>query len=163
MKNLLRTLSFCLAALTLVLCLIACGGGKSGGDLYFETKDGVKITLGAPSDAIMEKLGAHTSVNSSESCGGFTGKDYVYTYQGFRVSTTPAKSGQIVCKVELIDDSVKTPQGLYIGMSRTDAQTAMKGMTAETVGENLVYTAGNVKLQVVFRNDTVTGILYVTA
>ena len=101
--------------------------------------------------------------HESASCGGFEGKDYVYTYQGFRVSTTPAKDGQIVCKIELTDDSVKTPEGLYIGMSRTDAEVTMKGFTAESVGGNLVYTAGSVKLQVVFRDDAVSGIIYAAA
>ena len=102
-------------------------------------------------------------MNSSDSCGGFSGKDYLYTYQGFRMSTTPAKDGQIICKVELTDDSVKTPEGLFIGMSRADAEAAMKGFKAEKVGDNLVYTSGSVKLQVVFRDGAVTGIIYVAA
>ena len=63
--------------------------------------------------------------------------------------------------MELIDDSVKTPEGLYIGMAREDVESAMKGHTAENVGDNLVYTAGATKLQVVFRDGTVSGILYV--
>ena len=79
------------------------------------------------------------------------------------MSTTPAKDGQIICKVELTDDSVKTPQGLYFGLSRADAEAAMKGFTAEKVGDNLVYTSGSVKLQVVFRDGAVTGIIYVAA
>ena len=39
----------------------------------------------------------------------------------------------------------------------------MKGFTSEKVGDNLVYTSGSVKLQVVFRNDAVSGIVYVAA
>ena len=48
-------------------------------------------------------------------------------------------------------------------MSRADAEAAMKGFTAEKVGDNLVYTDGNAKLQVVFRDGAVTGIIYVAA
>lgn len=162
MKNTInRTLALLLATLTLVLCLAACGGGKASTDFSFKTADGVSIVIGAEADAIIEKLGNWVSQNSSASCGGFQGNDYIYTYHGFRVSTTPAKNGQIICKVELIDDSFKTPEGLYIGMSRTDAEAAMKGFTAESVGGNLVYTAGDTKLQVVFRDDAVSGIVYV--
>ncbi len=157
--TILRTLACLLAALTLTLCFAACGG-SSGGDLYFETK-GVKVAIGADADAAISKLGTPVSETSSASCGGFEGLDYVYTYTGYRVSTTPAKDGQIICKVELTDDSVKTPEGLYIGMTRADAETAMSGKTAESVGDNLVYTAGDVKLQVVFRDGTVSGIVYV--
>ena len=164
MKNtaILRALALILAALTLTLCFAACSGGSSSeSKLSFRTPDGVDVVIGANADTTVEQLGSWVSQNSSNSCGGFEGRDYIYTYKGFRVSTTPAKDGQIVCKIELTDDSVKTPQGLYIGMSRADAETAMKDFTAETVADNLVYTADGVKLQVVFRGDSVSGIVYV--
>ena len=163
MKATLRILSITLAALTLILCLASCGGKQNGSPLVFTTPAGVTVTVGAASDPIVEQLGAWATMNSTASCGGFQGKDYIYSYQGYRVSTTPAKDGQIICKVELTDDSVKTPEGLYIGMSRADAEAAMKGFTAEKVGDNLSYTSGGVKLQVIFRDGAVTGIIYVAA
>ncbi len=161
MKNttILRTLACLLAALTLTLCLVACGGSDSS--LHFTTANGKTVAIGADADKTVESLGDWMSQNSSDSCGGFLGKDYIYTYKGFRVSTTPSEKGQIVCKIELTDDSVKTPQGLYIGMSRADAEATMKGFEAESVGDNLVYTEGDVKLQVIFRDGSVSGIVYV--
>ena len=162
MKTTLRILCLTLALLALTLCFAACGDkGGSDSDLVFVTPNGVTLTIGGPAADAVTTLGDWVSMNSSDSCGGFSGKDYLYTYHGFRMSTTPAKDGQIICKVELTDDSVKTPEGLYIGMTRADAETAMKGHTAESVGDNLVYTAGDVKLQVVFRDGTVSGIVYV--
>ena len=155
----LRILAALMAVLSLTFCFIACDGGSEA-DLYFSA-NGVKVAIGDAADGVIAKLGTPASESSSASCGGFEGLDYVYTYSGYRVSTTPAKDGQIICKVELIDDSVKTPEGLYIGMSRTDAESAMAGKTAETVGDNLVYTAGGVKLQVIFRDGSVAGIVYV--
>lgn len=160
MKNVYRIVSLTLAALALTLCLVACGGGSSSKELVFKAK-GVDIVIGAPADNVVKGLGDWSQMNSSDSCGGFAGKDYIYTYGGFRVSTTPAKDGNIVCKVELTDDSVKTPEGLYIGMARTDAEAAMKGFSSEAVGDNLVYTAEGVKLQVIFRDGAVSGIIYV--
>jgi hypothetical protein len=154
----LRVLACVLAVLSLTICFVACDkGGDSA--LYFSA-GGEKIAIGA-SDDVLDKLGTPLSETSSESCGGFDGKDYVYTYKGYRVSTTPAKNGQIICKVELTDDSVKTPEGVYIGMSRAEAETAMKAYTAESVGDNLVYAADGVKLQVVFRDGFVSGLIYV--
>ena len=161
MKNsVLRILSLLLAVLTLAVCAVACSG-SSESKLYFQNADGVKISIGSDADSTVEQLGKWMSQNSSASCGGFAGMDYIYSYSGYRVSTTPAEDGQIICKVELTDDSVKTPQGLYIGMSRADAEAAMSGFTVETVGSNLVYTDGGVKLQVVFRDDCIAGITYV--
>ena len=164
MKTTLRILALTLVLVALTLCFAACGD-KGGSDtkLVFVTSNNVTLAVGAPADKAVTTLGDWISMNSSDSCGGFQGKDYLYTYHGFRMSTTPAKDGQIICKIELTDDSVKTPQGLYIGMSRADAEAAMKGFTAEAVGDNLVYTSGSTKLQVVFRDGSVTGIIYVAA
>ena len=164
MKTTLRILSVAFAVLMLALTFVACSSkGNSGSDLVFTSPNGVTVAVGAPADKAVTTLGDWITMNSSDSCGGFQGKDYVYTYHGFRMSTTPAKDGQIICKIELTDDSVKTPQGLYIGMSRADAEKAMKDFTAETVGDNLVYTSGSTKLQVVFRDGAVSGIIYVAA
>ena len=162
MKTTLRILSVTFALLLLALCFVACDKGSASG-LAFKTADGVTVTIGTDAEPILAQLGDAVSVNSSESCGGFAGKDYVYTFKGFRVSTTPAEKYQMICKVEVIDDSVKTPEGLYIGMSRTDAEAAMSAFTSESVGGNLVYASGSTKLQVVFRDDCVSGIIYVAA
>lgn len=161
MKTTLRILSVILAAMTLCLCVASCSGGGASSKLAFKSPNGTTVTIGADADPIIDALGSYVTSNNSPSCGGFQGNDYVYTYNGFRVSTTPAKNGQIVCKVELTDDSVKTPEGLYIGMSRADVEKAMKAFTAESVGDNLVYTDGGVKLQVILRSGSVSGIVYV--
>ena len=161
MKITFRILSVLLAVLLLSLCLAACGSKGASSELVFKTAAGVAVAVGAEADPIIEQLGTPGMVNSSESCGGFAGKDYVYTYMGFRVSTTPAENGQIICKVELTDDSVRTPEGLYIGMSRADAEAAMKGYSVETVGVNLSYSTETVMLNVTFRDDCVSGIIYV--
>ena len=119
------------------------------------------VTIGAEADPIIAQLGTPGMVNSSDSCGGFVGKDYVYTFMGFRVSTTPADGYQMICKVELTDDSVRTPEGLYIGMSRADAEAAMEGYNAVAVGVNLSYSTETVMLNVSFRDGYVSGIIYV--
>ena len=160
MKTTIRTLALLLAALTLTLCFAACGSSSKG--LVFTVND-VDLVVGEPSANVLDKLGKWISMNSSDSCGGFSGKDYIYSYSGYRVSTTPAKNGDIICKIELTDDSVKTPEGLYIGMARADAEAAMKGFNSVAVGDNLVYTADSVKLQVVFRDGVITGLMYVAA
>ena len=157
-----RIIALLICAVFMLGAFAACGG-KGGTSLEFKTPGDVTITMGADADDVVALLGNWISLNSSDSCGGFSGKDYLYTYHGFRMSTTPAKDGQIICKVELTDDSVKTPEGLYIGMSRADAEAAMKGYKAESVGDNLVYTSGATKLQVIFRDGSVTGIIYVAA
>ena len=161
MKSALRIFSVILALLMLSVSLIACNGGGASKELVFKTTDGVAVAIGAEADPIISQLGTPGMVNSSDSCGGFVGKDYVYTYMGFSVSTTPADGYQMICKVELTDDSVKTPEGLYIGMSRADVEAAMEGYSVETVGVNLSYSTETVMLNVTFRDGYVSGIIYV--
>ena len=106
MKTTLRILSLTLALLALTLCFAACGDkGGSDSKLVFVTPNNVTLAVGAPAADAVTTLGDWVSMNSSDSCGGFSGKDYLYTYHGFRMSTTPAKDGQIICKVELTDDA----------------------------------------------------------
>ena len=156
----LRVLAAILAVLTLTVCFAACNT-SSEVDYYFQTEGGVKIAIGADEADFLDKLGKPLSENSSASCGGFEGKDYVYSFKGFRVSTTPAEDGQVVSKIELTDDSVKTPEGLDVGMSREDAEAAMKGKNSDSTGGNLIYSSENTKLQVIIRDDSVAGIVYV--
>ncbi len=62
-----HTLALVVAALTLLSCLTACGGSASG--FTFKNNDGVEIAIGASADEVIDKLGAHQSMNESASCG----------------------------------------------------------------------------------------------
>ncbi len=159
-KNTIRALAIVLATLTLALCLAACGSSSSG--FVFKNASGVEIAIGASAKDVIAKLGTPISKNESPSCGGIPGNDCLYTFQGYRVKTTPSNDGDIICQIELTDDSLKTPEGLYIGMSAEDAKAAMSGKGAsETVGSNLIYTSGDMKLQIICSGGSVTGISYV--
>ncbi len=159
MNKTFRILAVLLAALTLTLCLASCGGGNKNSDSYiFKAPNGVKIAIGARHDDVIPKLGDYNSVNISDSCGGFSGKDRIYYYNGFRVYTTPSAKGDIVNKIELTDDSVSTPEGLTIGSTKDQVTKAMGAGTA--VGSNLSYEQGDMKLVFIFRDGTVTNIQY---
>lgn len=159
MNKTLRLSAVLLTALTLILCLAACGGNTTSDSFTFEAPNGTKIAIGALHDDVIPKLGDYNSVNITDSCGGFEGKDRIYYYNGFRVYTTPAKKGEVVNKIELTDDSVSTPQGLTIGSTKDAVVKAMGEGTA--VGDNLTYEKGSMKLQFIFRDGTVTNIQYV--
>ncbi len=157
-----RTLALLCALAMLALTLAACGGASGG---YTFTGNGASIAIGDKADDAIAALGNAISQNESPSCGGIPGNDCVYTYRGFRVKTTPADGGyNVVCQIELTDDSVKTPEGVYIGMSAEDAKAAMSGKgTPEMVGETMVFAKGNMKLQIICRGGSVTGVLYIAA
>ncbi len=162
-----RILALSLAALMLILCLTACNttdSNGSDGSGYTFVSGNAEIAIGQSAEDAIQKLGAYRSVNESASCGGIPGVDRVYTYAGFRVKTTPAEGGDIVCQIVLSDDSRKTPEGVYIGMPAADAKSLMSRTgNPETVGENLVYKSGDMKLQILIRDGYVVGIQYTTA
>ncbi len=160
MNKTLRILAVLLTALTLILCFASCGGGnESSADGYtFKSPNGVTIAIDARHDDIIPKLGAYNSVNITDACGGFSGKDRIYYYNGFRVYTTPSAKGDVVNMIELTDDSVSTPEGLTIGSTKDAVIKTMGNGTA--VGSNLSYEKGNTKLVFIFRDDTVTNIQY---
>lgn len=159
MNKISRLSAVLLAVLTLILCLASCGGKNSSDSFAFKAPNGTEIAIGARHDNVIPKLGDYNSVNITDSCGGFSGKDRIYYYDGFRVYTTPDKKGEVVNKIELTDDSVSTPQGLTIGSTKDQVIKAMGEGTA--VGDNLTYEKGNMKLQFIFRDGTVTNIQYV--
>lgn len=160
---LLATLLLLALTLTLALSLISCAGSPEE-TFVFTAPGGVDVSIGS-GDTVIEELGAYVSLNESASCGGIPGKDRVYTYEGFRVKTTPAAGGgNEVCQIELTDDSLQTPEGLYIGMSVEEAKAAMSGHgTYAASGAGFSYTKGNCKLQISVRGDVVSGIAYLTA
>jgi hypothetical protein len=162
-KNLIRAtarVTACvLVALTLLTCAVACGGGKKAG-YVFKAGD-VTVAVNTPAEDTISKLGTPKNYGESPSCGEFDGTDKVYTYAGFRVYTEPGKSADVINKIELTDDSVKTPEGVYVGMSTEDAKAAMKSATPTERGESLVYAADGVELNFICRDGYVTSIQYI--
>lgn len=163
-KNLIRAVArvatSVLVALTLLACAVSCGGGSGASGYVFKSGD-VTVAVNTPAEATISKLGEYKSYGESPSCGEFDGTDKVYTYAGFRVYTEPGKSADVINKIELIDDSVKTPEGVYVGMSAEDAKTAMKSAALTERGESLVYAADGMELSFVCRDGYVASIQYI--
>ena len=160
MNKKIRIMALLLAMLTLTLCLVACGGSKGADTYIFKAPNGAEVAIGARHDDVIPKLGTYQSYNSTDSCGGFSGKDLIYYYNGFRVYTTPSAKGDVVNMIELTSDAVSTPEGVTIGSTKDAVIAAMGKGTA--VGDNLSYDGGNMKLVFIFRDGTVTNIQYIT-
>ncbi|MBE6693953.1 MAG: hypothetical protein E7589_04245 [Ruminococcaceae bacterium] len=158
-----KTVSIFALILALALTLSAfcgCDGGNSGKKTYTFDADGIMLKIGAPA-SVVNSLGTPIAKDESASCGGIPGVDEVYVFSGFKVYTTPAKDGNVINKIEITDDSVKTPEGVAAGSTRAEVIKAMGEPTSES-GASLVYAGNGMKLTFIIRNDTVTSIQYVT-
>ncbi len=158
-RTVLKVFSLVFALLTLTLSVVACGGGNGGSGYAFKAGSAT-LQIGMSAD-VVQQLGTPQNKNVTAACGGIPGEDIVYTFNGYRVKTTPAKNGDVICMIELTSDAIKTPEGLTIGSTKAQVTSAMGG-SGNAVGSNLVYTKGDMKLQFLFSGDSVIGIQYMT-
>jgi uncharacterized lipoprotein YehR (DUF1307 family) len=123
----------------------------------FLTGNGTAISVNQDMAEILVTDGDFQSYFEAESCA-FNGLDKTYTYAGFIISTRPEEGKDLVNSILLTDDSVTTPEGIYIGSAKS-AVVAAYGQGDE-VGLSLSYVKGDCTLNFIFDGDTVLSIEY---
>ena len=154
----------------LLLSLAACGGAPVENptpsqevtytpeqNFSFQYK-GATISLHDAAEPIIAKLGEPVKYTESASCA-FEGLDKSYYYGSFYLETYPQGDKDFVSGWWFADDSVTTPEGIYIGSSKADVEKAYgtdgyNGTNAYTVNKD----AG--MLTVILENDVVSSIQY---
>ena len=128
--------------------------GGEYGDLYFEA-NGVRFGIYDETEQVLPALPAYSSTFSEQSCA-FPGADVSYSFDGFRITTNEIDGVSRITGISVKDDTVKTPQGLYIGMSEADAKAALPALFES--GWNL--EDGTALLSVIVSDGVVTRIEY---
>lgn len=128
--------------------------GGEYGELYFES-DGVRFGIYDEAEAVLSALPAYRSTFTGKSCA-FESEDVSYFYPGFTIMTNEIDGTDRITGVKLDDDTVRTPQGLYIGMSEEDAISAFPA-AAEA---DWNYADGTALLSVTILDGVVKGIVY---
>lgn len=105
------------------------GAAKAEKGYVFEA-EGVRISVDADVEPLVEKLGEPDSYFEAASCA-FEGLDKMYTYGGFRIDTYPDKEKDYVADIMVTDDSVVTLEGIRIG----DTADQMKEVYGEDCTE----------------------------
>ena len=110
---------------------------------------------------VLAALGEPISYFEAASCA-FEGMDKTYTYSGFVITTQPGEDGHdYVNFIRLTDDSVSTPEGVYIGCSADEVTAAYgEGSRSETV---ISYTKGKSAMNFILEGDKVISIEYLPA
>ena len=73
---------------------------------------------------MLNALGEPLDTMVADSCA-YQGSDYYYFYDGIEVCVNDVDGVERITGITLADDTVKTPQGLYVGMPVADALAAM--------------------------------------
>lgn len=175
-----------LTALTLALGLTACGGGETAQtppppnshapavqsnapaqsqaptapESYLFQSGDFAVSIDQDMAEVLSALGEPQSYFEAASCA-FEGLDKTYTYPGFQIITRPEGDQDYINSILLTDDSVTTPEGLYIGASKED-MTAAYG-EGEEMGSAMMYTKDNVTLSFIFQDGKVISIEYLPA
>lgn len=118
----------------------------------------VRIPMNVDSAPIVEGLGEPIEYFEAASCA-FQGLDKIYYYKGFELGTYPNGDKDYVSYVSLMDDSVATDKGIYLG-STLDEVIAAYGNEYSEEGTSYVYRLGETKLTFIMEEDTVTSITY---
>ncbi len=128
-------------------------GGEYGA-LYFES-NGVQFGIYDETEAVLTALPAYRSTFTGKSCA-FEGEDVSYFYAGFAITSNVIDGVGRITGITVSDDTVKTPQGLYIGMPEEDAAAAFPAL--RDADWNLV--DGTAMLTVVIADGAVKEIVY---
>lgn len=127
-------------------------------DAYVFQADGKSVAVNADMANVLADIGEPASYFEAESCA-FEGLDKTYTYGGFVITTRPDGDKDFVNSILLTDDSVTTPEGIYIGSAKADVLAAY-GSEGEDLGALVTYTKGDCVLNFVFTDDKVISIEY---
>ena len=128
------------------------------GKTYTFTYNGNKIAMNADAAPIVEALGEAKKYTEEESCA-FEGLDKTYYYGSFYLQTYPEGDKDYVYCLWLVDDSVETEEGIYIGASQADVEKAYG--TENFNGKNAFVVNGDgCTLTVILENGVVSSIQY---
>lgn len=128
------------------------GGGY--GELYFEA-NGMRFGIFDEAEPVLSALPAPRSTFTGETCA-FDSRDEYYRFSGFELMTNEIDGVARITAITLADDTVKTPQGLYIGMPEPDAKEAFPALSEH----DWQLTDGTAQLSVVIRDGVIASIVY---
>ncbi len=134
---------------------------KENMEYQFKSGDTV-ISMGAEAGEIVKALGNTTkAVFEQDSCA-YQGKDRVYTYQGFEMSTYPADGKEKIASIYFLDSTVSTPEGIKIGSTKKEVLEiyGTEYDQEEAKFGTFCYSSDTALLRIYTTKDVVDGIEY---
>ncbi len=150
----------------LVLSIVACSSDGSKADAdnkqlsdnYVFDYNGTVIAIDDEAKGIIEQLGEPMEYFEAPSCA-YQGMDKTYYYNGFEITTYTDEDIDYIANIVLVDDTVTTREGIYIGSSLDDIINAYGRNFEESTGL-YAYIKDGVKLQFIIKDDVVESIMY---
>ena len=126
---------------------------------YFKKGD-LMIEMGAPAEPVVKALEGSLIKEpfESPSCA-FDGMDIAYSYPGFELYAFRDNGKDVITQVVLRDDTVETPEGIYIGSKKADVDKAYSSYGSAN-GNHYTLKKGNCTLLIILNEDVVSSIQY---
>ena len=128
------------------------------GEAYTFTYGGTKIAMNAEAAPILEALGEPKSYTEEESCA-FEGLDKTYYFGSFYLQTYPEADTDYIYCLWLVDDSVETEEGIYIGATQAQVEAAYGAEWFNGKNAYVVKT-GDCTLTIILDSGVVNSIQY---
>lgn len=125
---------------------------------YVFSYNGTEIAMNANAADILAALGEAKSYTEETSCA-FTGLDKTYYYGSFYMQTYPVEDQDFVYSLWLVDDSVTTPEGIYIGASQAEVENVY-GSEGYNGSNAYIMICGDSKLTIILTDGAVSSIQY---
>lgn len=124
----------------------------------FSPADNVRLSIYAQAGELLKALGEPLSCLEAASCA-FQGTDHIYNFGAYEITTYEKGSREYIYDIYLLDDSVMTAEGIYIGCSKADMEAAYGTNYEETTGA-CTYQKDGMTLQFIIENSMITAIRY---
>ncbi len=121
----------------------------------------IEVTPDMDMSVVLEALGEETTYFEAASCA-FEGLDKVYTYDHFEIDTYPDGDTDKISAIILLDDLTTTQEGVYIGQSKADMESAY-GTDYEKNSNSYTYTKDGAHLEFILEGETIISISYNSA
>lgn len=125
---------------------------------YVFESNGVTVGVDMDMAPIAKALGEPKSIFEQPSCAG-QGTAYLYSYPGFEINTYPDGDVNYVAYILLKDDTVATPEGVDLSMTKSDIIAAY-GEDYEEEDNKLTYKSGDMSLNFLLDGDSIVSIEY---
>ena len=89
----------------------------------FVTDAGVEISMDQDASEVLEQLGKAESYYEAQS-SSHQGKEKVFTYDGFELSTYPSGGSDYVKSIWFLNEETVTPEGIHIGSTIDEMKEA---------------------------------------
>lgn len=147
-----KILSCMLCMLMLFTCVACSNTNASASKAYVFSYNGAEIAIDDELDGVLAALGSYDRHETSPSCNHDGDAHFYYYGTKIELESYPKNGKDLLYKITLFDDTVKTAEGIRIGDTK-DAVIKAYGDAAEEKGTALRYRAGDMYLQFNFTKD----------